>query len=100
LGYHATALNSPTEALEMVAKDPYAFDVVITDLTMPDLQGTELANKIKKLRPDLPVILITGLSSIIAAKEVSARGIDLILSKPLSMSSLAQAMTTIVKKLL
>jgi len=100
LGYHATALNSPTEALEMVKKDPYFFDVVITDLTMPDIQGTELANRIKKLRPDLPVILITGLSSIIAAKEVSARGIDLILSKPLSMSSLAQAMTTIVKKLL
>jgi len=100
LGYEATALNSPTEALEMVAKNPYAFDVVITDLTMPDLQGTELANKIKKLRPDLPVILITGLSSIIAAKEVSARGIDLILSKPLSMTSLAQAMATLVKKLL
>ncbi|MCP4115947.1 MAG: response regulator [Desulfobacteraceae bacterium] len=98
LGYDAVALKSPLEALETITKDPHAFDAVITDLTMPDLQGNQLADKIKNIRPDLPVVLVTGLSSIAASKKTNASGIDALLSKPLSMNSLAQTMTTLVKK--
>ncbi len=98
LGYDAVALKSPIKALETIAKDPHAFDVVITDLTMPGLQGNQLADKIKDLRPDLPVVLVTGLSSIAASKKTSASGIDALLSKPLSMNALAQTMTTLVNK--
>ncbi len=98
LGYEAVALQSPVKALETITKDPYAFDVVITDLTMPNIQGTQLADKIKDIRPDLPVVLVTGLSSITASKKASASGIDALLSKPLSMNALAQIMTILVNK--
>ncbi len=91
LGYKPVAMTSAVKALEVVKQEPHAFDIVITDMTMPDIQGTQLAKKIKAIRPDLPIILVTGLSSISDADNVSAGEIDELLSKPMSMNAMAQA---------
>jgi two-component system capsular synthesis sensor histidine kinase RcsC len=59
------------------------FDVVLTDLDLPDINGWEVARRIKHVSPDLPVALITGFSLSLDDAEVRRRGIDLILKKPL-----------------
>ena len=60
LGYRVTARSDAQEALEEVRLHPQEFDLVITDLSMPGLTGVELAQRIRKIRKDLPAILVTG----------------------------------------
>jgi len=92
LGYEALALTSPQEALERLRRDPRAFDLVLTDKTMPQLTGLELAAELARLRPDLPVILMTGIST--AEEEAAAReaGVALLMQKPIGIPALAQAL--------
>ncbi len=89
LGYQALTLKSPREALDIIKKNPEKFDIVLTDLTMPDIKGTQLAEKIKNIRPDLPVILVTGFSNITTTEKANSTFIDAVLSKPLSINALA-----------
>ncbi len=89
IGYQAVALESPREAYNLFKEQPDKFDMVVTDLTMPDIQGTALAKMIKELRPDIPVILVTGFSDISSSDHPSPSSIDAVLSKPLSMNALA-----------
>ena len=83
LGYTVTALTDPNEALETVQADPWAFDLVITDMAMPRLTGDMLAMRLLELRPGLPILLCTGHSDSI--DEIKARqiGIAGFLMKPL-----------------
>lgn len=92
LGYQAVALKSPHNALDLIKKNPRNFDLVLTDLTMPDIKGTQLAEMIKKVRPDLPVILITGFSDITTVEKANSAFIDAVLSKPLSINALAMTL--------
>jgi CheY-like chemotaxis protein len=62
LGYTVFAKTSSLEALETFRADPYGFDLVITDRTMPSLRGEELAREVIALRPGMPIILCTGYS--------------------------------------
>lgn len=81
-GYKVTAHNISTDALECFKKSPYDFDLVITDMTMPELTGEKIVTEIKKLRPEIPVILCTGFSEKIANGRVCAVKPDKILMKP------------------
>ena len=67
LGYEVMSQTSSAEALALLRDDPSRFDVVITDQTMPELTGLELAKEILAIRPDLPVILCTGFSHTVDA---------------------------------
>lgn len=96
IGYEVVALQSSLEALAAVKKLPQAFDLVITDLTMPDLQGNKLAEKIKKIRPDLPVVLSTGFDSRTAMAGEDSKNIDAVLSKPLSINVLSETLKTLL----
>lgn len=98
IGYEAVAVKSSTNALEIIQKNPHAFDLVITDLTMPDIQGIELAEKIKSLRPDLPVILVTGFSDITTTAEANASCIDAVLAKPLSINALGMTLQKLIPR--
>jgi PAS domain S-box-containing protein len=60
LGYHVTALSDPCQALQMFREHPDRFDLVITDQTMPNMNGTELARELTHIRQSIPVILCTG----------------------------------------
>ncbi|NIA05981.1 MAG: PAS domain S-box protein, partial [Proteobacteria bacterium] len=63
LGYRVTATTSSPEALALFRSQPDAFDLVITDQTMPEMTGVQLAGELLGVRPDLPIILCTGYSS-------------------------------------
>ncbi|MGD9248591.1 MAG: ATP-binding protein, partial [Desulfobacteraceae bacterium] len=89
LGYRVTCCEEPQEALKLFRKDPYQFDLVITDTTMPNMTGDILASRMLAIRPDIPVFLCTGYSEQITPEKASRIGIAAFLMKPLSISDLA-----------
>ncbi len=90
-GYKVTAHNMSKDALKCFKESPYAFDLVITDMTMPEPSGDKLVIEIKKVRPELPVILCTGFSEKIANGRVSAVKPDKILMKPAGKDELLKS---------
>lgn len=91
LGYRVTAVTAPAEALERLRSDPHGYDLLVTDLTMPYMTGTELAQQALRIRSDLPVILTTGFVASLTADRVRALGIRQLLPKPLTVQALANA---------
>jgi CheY-like chemotaxis protein len=91
LGYRVTACDSSVQALETFKASPLDFDVLITDLTMPGMSGAELAERILKLRPDLPIVVATGYGHVMGEERARALGLRRILNKPFSMSVLDEA---------
>lgn len=90
LGYTVTAHIHSTEALEAFRNEPAQFDLVITDLTMPELTGVELAQRMLEIRADIPIILCTGFSQLIDDDSAKASGIKEFCLKPFTMSSIGQ----------
>jgi CheY-like chemotaxis protein/anti-sigma regulatory factor (Ser/Thr protein kinase) len=89
LGYNVTASCNSREALRIYQQQPDQFDLVITDQTMPGLTGAELAAQMLQIRPDLPIILCTGYSSIISRDEARSMGIRSFAAKPLGRKEMA-----------
>ncbi len=90
LGFKITALNSPEQALTLFMEHPEQFDLVITDQTMPIMTGVELAEKIHKIKPKLPIILMTGYDkNANDLLSLNQFGIRKILKKPLKMKEIA-----------
>jgi CheY-like chemotaxis protein len=90
LGYSVTARVNSLEALELFQKDPRAFDLVITDLVMPNMSGDQLAQQILAIRPDIPVILITGFIDQITTETARLIGIRKLVTKPMVMKEMAK----------
>lgn len=90
LGYHVTAKTSSTEALVTFRAHPMSYDLVITDMTMPNMRGDVLAKEILKSRPDIPIILCTGYSEMISEEKAKALGIHRFVMKPLFKKDLAR----------
>lgn len=97
LGYRVDAMTQPTEALELFRADPFRFDLVMTDMSMPVLTGKELAVKIMDIRSDIPVILCTGFTPGKDEMQAEALGIT-ILVKPIFKADLAAAIRQVLKK--
>ena len=91
LGYEAEAVTEPEMALAMVRADPRRFSAVLTDQTMPGMTGLVLASELRKARPGLPVILMTGYSLSLTSEGVEAAGICQLLLKPVAIHSLGTA---------
>jgi two-component system cell cycle sensor histidine kinase/response regulator CckA len=98
LGYTVTATTSSLEALKKFRADPQSFDIVITDMTMPDMTGDRLAKEIKNIRPDIPVIICTGYSEKMSEKEAKEHGINKYLMKPIIKASLAKTLREVLDK--
>jgi CheY-like chemotaxis protein len=96
LGYEVVACTSSTEALEVFRAAPQRFDLVITDQTMPHLTGEKLAQALRCLRPDIPIILCTGFSHAMHAERAQELGIDAFLMKPLAVKDLAQTIQQVM----
>jgi signal transduction histidine kinase len=94
LGYNVTAKTDSAAALAVFQKKPHAFDLVITDMTMPVFNGDVLAREIQQIRSDIPIILCTGYSKTLANKK--PRNINTLLIKPIEHEELANE----VRKLL
>jgi PAS domain S-box-containing protein len=90
-----TAVN-PVVALELFKSNPKAFDLVITDMTMPSLTGDALFKEIRKVRKDIPVILCTGHSEHINEEEALAMGISAFVNKPMGNNELIRAVRRVL----
>ena len=96
LGYTVSVKTNGFDALETFHTQPDAFDLVITDMTMPGLTGSELARELMNIRPDIPVILCTGFSELINEKQAEEAGIRAFVMKPYVIAD----MTRIIRKVL
>jgi PAS domain S-box-containing protein len=96
IGYQVRTSESAVEALELLGSDPSAFDLVITDLTMPELTGVDLAKKIWNLRSDLPVILMTGYTENLDEESAKEIGFSALLRKPISVSVIGHTVRSIL----
>jgi CheY-like chemotaxis protein len=91
LGYRVTARSNGADALKVLQEQPDGFDLVITDMTMPQMTGDRLARHVWDIRPDIPVILCTGYNEMISEDKASAMGIRKFLLKPVDKEELAVA---------
>jgi CheY-like chemotaxis protein len=95
-GYSVTALASGPDALEAFLGSPREFDLVVADEKMPHLSGTDLAEEILRVRPDIPVILYTDYPEISSAKKARAIGVRTVLQK----SSRTEELVAYIRRLL
>ncbi len=98
LGYNATVYTSSVEALKTFQAAPWQFDVVITDQTMPEMTGERLAQELRCIRPDIPIILCTGFSHAMTASKVQALSVDAFLLKPLGLRELGVALQQVLEQ--
>jgi two-component system, cell cycle sensor histidine kinase and response regulator CckA len=89
-GYEVVAVSRPVEALEVVAEDAAAVDLVVTDVVMPEMSGIELAKLVRGVRPEVPVLLISGFASSSAA-EIHLMSRHHLLQKPFDSTELGSA---------
>ena len=89
-GYAVTVRTSSIEALELFKAQPERFDLIITDMNMPNMTGTELAREIIDIRPDMPVILCTGDSAMLDDEKAREMGIRAFIIKPILQRELAK----------
>lgn len=97
MGYKPIPFHTGDEALRVFKKNPDAFDLVITDQTMPGLCGVDLCAEILKLRPSIPVILCTGFSPGLKQDQISKIGIGCVLSKPYTLEELCEAICEVLQ---
>ena len=98
LNYQVTSRNSAREAIALFRENPAHFDLVITDLTMPEINGLELTRQLRALRPDLPVLLASGFSAELNRENLHAAGVTDLLEKPISMTALADVLQRTLAK--
>ncbi|MBI9084637.1 MAG: PAS domain S-box protein [Desulfobacterales bacterium] len=96
LGYKVTSRVSSLEALEAFRANPDSFDLVITDVTMPNMTGDQLARELLSIKPGLPVIICTGFSERISRDKAAAIGIKGFLMKPIVKSDMAQMVRNVL----
>jgi len=95
-GYRVTTRTSSIEALELFLAQPDRFDLVITDMTMPNMTGSELAAEIMRIRSDIPLVLCTGYSDMMTEEKARVMGIDAFVMKPISMRELAKTLRKVL----
>ena len=96
LGYQVTTTESSLEALALFQGDPQGFDLLITDMTMPELTGDRLTNEVRLLRPDLPVIICTGYNRRLSDYHPESLSVQAILMKPVEQQDLARTVREVL----
>ncbi len=96
LGYQVSAFCDSQKALEAVKANPQNYDLVITDMTMPEMTGEKLAAEIIKINPDLPVILCTGYSKAVFEEKLADIGIKAVMMKPIPFRQMASTIRSVL----
>ncbi len=96
LGYHVTTRVSSIDALALFAETPNNFDLVITDMAMPNMTGEQLAKELIAIKPTIPIIICTGFSEHINRKKAYRIGIKGFLMKPIVKSELATMIRSVL----
>jgi PAS domain S-box-containing protein len=92
LGYEPVGYEAPAAALKALRAHPDRFDLVLTDESMPEVAGSQLAEQVRELRPDLPVIIVSGYGGPDLHRRALAAGARAVLNKPYDSNALAQAL--------
>ena len=98
LGYHVTSRTSSMEALEAFRDSPDKFNLVITDMAMPNMPGNKLSEELVKIRSDIPILICTGFSETMSEEKAASLGIKGFLLKPIVMKDLAQKIREVLDK--
>ncbi|MBM3856239.1 MAG: response regulator, partial [Verrucomicrobia bacterium] len=92
LRYSVKRYTRPADALAAFAADPHSWDLVVSDLAMPKMNGDELARRLLRIRPDLPVIIVTGYIETVRQQWLEATAVRAVLHKPVARPELARAL--------
>ncbi|MFA5905678.1 MAG: response regulator [Desulfobacula sp.] len=95
LGYSVEVFTSPVDALDRFRKDPCSFDLMMTDMTMPEMTGDKLIKEVLAIRPDMPVILCTGYSETVNEQNAIELGAKKYIEKPLNIQEISIAIREI-----
>jgi len=96
LGYHVIGKSSSIEALSLFKKAPLQFDIIISDLTMPHMTGLQLAREIKRIRIDIPIIILSGYNLDMTVEQINAFGVKDFISKPINRNKLASVVRRVL----
>jgi len=97
IGCSVTALTDSSEALRMFTEKPGSFDLIITDQTMPDMDGLALTRGVLAVRKDMPVILCTGYSETVSQEKAIEAGVREFVMKPITKKEMAQAIRRVLE---
>jgi CheY-like chemotaxis protein len=98
LGYKVTGCTVPEQALEMFRSAPQDFDVVLSDLSMPEMSGVEFARELLQIRPGMPILIASGYIAPADNEEVRSLGLPDLLLKPNSIEELGQTIHSVFAK--
>jgi signal transduction histidine kinase len=98
LGYETAAINDPREAIDVFAEAPHAWDAVVMDQLMPGMHGLALAENLKALRPEIVIVLCTGLDDGTIGEVAKAQGVDAFFAKPVTPTQLARAIQELLPR--
>ncbi len=98
LGYQVTTRISSIDTCEAFKAKPSQYDMVITDMQMPNMAGDKLAIELIKIRPDIPILLCTGFSEMMLEEKAASIGIKGILLKPIVMKDLSHKIREVLDK--
>jgi CheY-like chemotaxis protein len=98
LGYSVDIKSDSQEALSEFKKDPFKYDLLVTDQAMPKMMGTELIGKVKQIRPEIKTIIITGYQDSIPQDAIKQFGIADIISKPLILSEFSELIRKVLSQ--
>ncbi len=96
LGYTVSSETDPVRIIERFRSTPYAYDLVILDMTMPRLTGDRLAQELLKIRPDIPIVICTGFSEKLTPEKVRQLGIKGLMTKPIERDDLADTVRKVL----
>ncbi len=96
LGYTVTLETDPSKALQLFRAAPDSYDLVLTDMTMPRMNGAALTQNILSIRPEIPVILCTGFSELVNEAKARALGVKAFAMKPMARKSIAKLVRTVL----
>ncbi len=97
LGYEPIGFDSSVDALDAFRAEPARFDLVLSDEVMPDLVGTELAERLRALGAQVPIVIMSGNGGANLAMRAAAIGVSEVLRKPLRRRDLADALARVLE---
>ena len=96
MDYEVKVEETGDAAIKTFIEHPGEFDLVLTDLTMPDMTGDQIAARIRSIHPDLPVVVMTGTPENLSRSKADAAGVCKVLSKPLTKAELSEGLRGIL----
>ena len=97
-GYRVETFNSPLDALNSFRKNPFDYDIIISDLSMPEMNGKDLFFRVNAIRKDIPFILCSGFSETVNKSQLLEQGVAAFLLKPLSIQNLIVKIEQLIKQ--